>query len=135
MEERFSINALVLPLNVPLPESLARYEADYAEGHSVREIATMLLAHFDGDVERAAGFVVEHAADLPVELWRGYDPFPELYGAFDERLDEILDEVFDTDELVEVQNRRRAALQALVARTACDALAAAIGGGGRTLSR
>jgi hypothetical protein len=117
-----AVLALLLPPDQKLPGPLARYERDQPGGYSLREIVTLLLADAEQDIDRVVQLIVASAPGLPEDLWRGYEPLPALYAAFNERQAAMVARAGHTDRLLEEQSKRRAALHDQLARVAYDAL-------------
>lgn len=119
--------SLLLPPDVPLPPALSRYEEQKSGLYSVRQIAQLVHAHFDGDLIKTCDFLVESTPPLRADLWAtSHDPYGPLFAAWQKIVPEIAAENGDTDRLLETFGASRTAARA---RFSMAAHAAARGAG------
>jgi hypothetical protein len=101
--------SLLLPPEVPLPAPLHRYEEREGSLYSVRDLAHLVLHHFDGDVEAALDFLVDATPPMPADAWRSpYDPFTALFEAWNEFVPDLVAKHGSTDDAL-AEHRQKAA--------------------------
>lgn len=121
--------SIVLPPDVPLPRSLARYEAPVAGMYSLRQQVLMALAACDYDADALVASVLAAAAPLPEPLWReAYDPFAGWRTVFEGLMDRMVQQAGSTDVFLAQATAARKALAAqlrdgALAQLAPDAVA------------
>lgn len=90
--------SIVLPPDVPLPASLARYEAPVPGLYSLREQVVMALAACDDDADALVARVLATAKPLPSPLWgEPYDPFGGWRTVFEGLMDRMVQRSGSTD--------------------------------------
>lgn len=115
--------SLVLPRGVPLPPTLARYEAKPKQGYCLREQAALLLALCGQNPGEAAALIAKGAEPLPDPLWsKRYDPFAAFNREFNARLPAMVALAGDTDLLLARQEAERGKGVEIVKNTALEVL-------------
>lgn len=116
--------SLVLPPDLPLPETLSRYEAKVEGAFSLREQVAMLRAVHDGDPRKVVSLVTEHAAPLPDPLWTAkYDPYASWNEAFAAAVPAMTERAGNTDAFANEVHTNAATAADAVRAAARDALA------------
>lgn len=119
--------ALTLPVDVPFPERLARYDygAVGAGSLSFRHQIDVLAELHDGDVAAVATWVERllAAQPLPAELWQPYDPLAAFSAEFLALMQTKVQEVgLSTDELFEQRGKRMRGLAERIREAARESL-------------